>query len=176
MKSLFYIFSLIIFFGITACNSERDKITPAFDDYKFDRRVIEKLPLYDSLTAGVLEKINVFLDIIDTTESYQAFRYMPEANELDAFKKLPDTIKTDIDNHFAKIGKDFIYGFDVFKDSSIKIYIRVKTIDSTAITIEENLSYFPKGNSNKEREYPIKDTILNASWQYWTRFSKEGLF
>ncbi len=176
MKPLFYIFLLIMLFGNSACNSERDKIAPAFDNYKFDERVIEKLPLYDSLTAGILKEINLFLDIIDTTEPYQAFRYMPEANELEVFKKLPDTIKTGIDNHFAKIGKNFIYGFDVFKDSSIKIYIRVKTIDSSAITIEENLSCFPKGNSNKEREYPIKDTILNTHWQYWTRFSKEGIF
>ncbi len=176
MKPLFYTFLIIILLGITACNSKGDKIAPTLDAYKFDSRVIEKLPLYDSLTSGVLGKISFFLNSIDTNESYKAFRYMPESDELDAFKKLPDSVKTDIDKHFTNIGKNFIYGLDVFKDSIIKIYIRTTTIDSTEITIEENLSYFPKGNSNKEREYPIKDTILNAHWQYWTRFNKQGLF
>ena len=101
---------------------------------------------------------------------------MPLSNEADVFTKLPPEAATKIDQYFTKLGKDFIDGFDVFKDSTIKIYIRSSPSETSQVDIEENLSYYPNGSNILRREFPVKDTILNKHWQYWIRFNKRGLF
>ena len=99
-----------------------------------------------------------------------------KVQETEVFKRLPPKAGVDIDPYFTKPGKNFIYGFDVFKDSTIKIYIRSSTSDTAQLDIEENLSYYPAGSNMRRREFPVKDTILNKHWQYWARFSKQRLF
>ena len=101
---------------------------------------------------------------------------MPLSDQADVFKKLPQEVAPKIDHYFTKLGKDFIYGFDVFKDSTIKIYVRSSPLEKSQVDIEENLSYYPMRSNIRPREFPIKDTMLNEHWQYWSRFSKRGLF
>lgn len=167
--------SLLLLLFTTGCKTKSDSIIPAFNDYKFDTRVIEKLPLYDSLAAAISGKIQLFHKHIDADASYQAFRYMPASTEDEVFKILPPDIGIDMDQYFNKLGKDFIIAFDVFKDSSIKIYIRRST-SKAEVDMMENLSYFPGNAKIHRRDYPIKDTVLNPHWLYWVRFDKGGLF
>ncbi len=181
MVYFFRLFSKCFFaIGLTyaagSCKAKGDLMMPAYNNYKFDAKVIEKLPLYDSLANAIFAKIPVFRNNIDSNEAYQAFRFMPASNEKAVFKKLPAEAGTEIDRYIAQLGKDFFYGFDIFKDSSIKIYVRHQTVQKTKVEIEENLSYYPVGKKMKEREYPIKDTVLDKHWQYWTRFDAPGLF
>ena len=170
------LFLLLFIYAAAGCSSKADKIIPAYTNYTFDPKVIEKLPVYDSLALAILEKMNVFQKNINKDDSYQAFRYMPASNEREVFKKLPGEVGGHIDQYINQLGKDFIYGFDIFKDSTIKIYIRRKTIATSKVEIEENLSYYPVAVNIKHRDYPDKDTILNMHWQYWTRFDTPGLF
>ena len=169
--------SLLLFLYLTTgCHLDSEKISPDYNNYKFDPLVIEKLPAYDSLVSAILEKFPFFQKHINEKDSYRAYKYMPLSNEDDVFKKLPQGIGTKIDQCFTKLGKDFICGFDVFKDSTIKIYIRNVPSETSQIDIEENLSYYPGGSNIRRREFPIKDTILNKHWQYLIRFNKRGLF
>ena len=169
--------SLLLFLYLTTgCHLDSEKISPDYNNYKFDPLVIEKLPAYDSLVSAILEKFPFFQKHINEKDSYRAYKYMPLSNEDDVFKKLPQGIGTKIDPCFTKLGKDFIYGFDVFKDSSIKIYVRKRFSEKSQIDIGENLSYYPAGNNIRRKELPDKDTILNKNWQYWTRFHKRSLF
>lgn len=170
---LLLIILLSVFCG---CTPKSNKIIPAYTSYKFDNKVIEKLPAYDSLAAAILKEIQLFQVNVIEGDDYYAFRYMPTSDDPDVHKKLPDQIETNFSQYLSNIGNDFIYGFDVFKDSSIKIYIRKRTINSTKVEIEENLSYYPAGNSKKQRAYPVKDTVLNKHWQYWTRFDTPDFF
>ena len=167
---------LFILLAVIGCNSGDDHVLHTYNTYKFDQKVIDKLPVYDSLVHAILEKINIFKSSIDGNDAYQAFRYMPASIEPEVFKRLPQEIGPGIDGYFAELGKDFIYGFDVFKDSTIKIYVRSQTITNGSVIIEENLSYYPAGSNQRQREYPVKDTILSKHWQYWARISKESLF
>lgn len=161
---------------LVGCNSDKDKTSVIYNAYKFDQKVIEKLPIYDSLAIEISEKYQLFQNSIDKNDGYQAFRYMPNSYETEVFKRLPQNVGNNIDRYFNALGQDFIYGFDLFKDSTIKIYIRTYPSEKTLINIEENLSYFPKGLQIRRREFPVKDTILNTHWQYWARFNKQGLF
>jgi hypothetical protein len=169
--------SLLVFlFAAASCHTKSDDIIPAFNNFKFDAQVIEKLPLYDSLASAIEGKIHSFHTHIDDNASYHAFRYMPDSKDAEVFKTLPPDIGINVDQYFTKISKDLIIAFDVFKDSSIKIYIRRSRLEKTEVDITENLSYNPVANKLRRRDYPIKDTILNPHWLYWVRFDKDGLF
>jgi hypothetical protein len=165
---------LLVLFVAAGCKTENEALT-AYKNYTFDTAVINKLPLYDSLASAILKKIQLIHAHINDNDAYHAFRYMPASSEAEVFKKLPPELGTDIDRYFNKPGKDFIYAFDVFKDSTIKIYVRSRTLE-TKVDMEENLSYYPVGKNIRKREYPVKDTILNTHWQYWVRFDNPGFF
>jgi hypothetical protein len=157
------------------CDSGPDNTKPVYDAYRFDQKVIEQLPVYDSLAVAILKKLPLFY-ILNGNDSNQAFRYSPASTESEVFKRLPTEAGTDIDRHFTQLGTNFIQGFDVFHDSTIKIYIRTLPRDSSKVNIDEHLSYYPDGTKMKQREFPFKDTILNNRWQYWARFSKPEFF
>ena len=169
--------SLLLFlYPATGCHSDPGKVSPDYHNYKFDPQVIEKLPVYDSIVSAILEKFPLFQKQINEKDSYRAYKYMPLSNQVDVFTKLPQEAATKIEQYFTKLGKDFIYGFDVFKDSTIKIYIRSSPSETSQVDIEDNLSYYPSGINIRRRDFPDKDTILNKHWQYWIRFNKRGLF
>lgn len=167
---------ILLLFTAAGCRTKSEDIIPAFNNFKFDAKVIEKLPVYDSLASAISAKISLFHKNIQADDAYHAFRYMPASNEVEVFKTLPAEIGIDINGYFTKLGKDFIYAFDVFKDSTIKIYIRNYSLEKTKVDISENLSYFPVARPIGRRDYPVKDTVLNGHWQYWVRFDKDGLF
>jgi hypothetical protein len=158
------------------CQSGSEEVSAEFKRYTFDPKVIEKLPVYDSLVSAILEKSLFFQQHINEKDSYRAYRYLPLSAQTDVFRKLPPEVAPKIDLLFTKLGKDFIYGFDFFKDSTIKIYIRKRLSEKSLADIEENLSYYPVRTNMRRREFPGKDTILNVHWQYWFRFNKRGIF
>ena len=166
---------LLVLYAIEGCHPDVKKNSPLYNQYKFDTNVIDKLPMYDSLVASILENSSFFQQSINEKDSYHSFRYMPVSNESGVFKKLPPEVARAIDQCFAKLGKRFIYGFDVFKDSTIKIYIRRSRSDTFKVDILENLSYFPSGSHIPKRDFPVKDTLLNKHWQYWIGFYRSRL-
>ena len=167
---------LLLLCTAAGCKSEKEEISNDYNNYKFDPKVIEKLPVYDSLVSAILENFPLFQKHINDEDSYRAYKYMPSSDDIEVFKKLPQETTPKIDQYFTRLGKDFIYGFDVFKDSTIKIYVRKRCSEKSQIDIGENLSYYPAGTNMRRRELPDKDTILNKHWQYWTRFHKRSLF
>lgn len=167
---------LMFLYTAAGCGSGSNKILSLYNNYPFDTAVIEKLPVYDSLAAAISEKLPVLLKAIDTNEAYQAFRYMPASFETGVFAQLPPEAGTKIGQYCTALGANFFAGFDLFKDSTIKIYIRRLPVDTAMLDIEENLSYYPAGENIRTREFPVKDTVLNQNWQYWIRFNERGLF
>jgi hypothetical protein len=165
---------LLLLFAAAGCKTENKALT-AYNNYTFDTTVINKLPLYDSLASAILEKMPLIHQHIHDDDAYHAFRYMPASGEAEVFKKLPAELGTDIDRYFSRLGTDLIFAFDVFKDSTIKMYVRSRTLE-TKVDMQENLSYYPTGKKIRQREYPDKDTILSTHWQYWARFNNPGLF
>jgi hypothetical protein len=167
---------LLFLYLLAGCSSGKNKTLSVYNTYPFDTTVINKLPLYDSLAAAITAKLPALLNLLDTSEAYQAFRYMPAAYETGVFNQLPPEAGTTIGQYFTALGKQHIFAFDLFKDSTIKIYIRRLSSDTALLDIEENLSFYPAGKTIRPREYPVKDTLLNTHWQYWIRFNEPGLF
>src|SRR6185503_13261200 len=166
---------LLLLYLASGCHDSKD-VSAVYKSYTFDPKVIEKLPEYDSMAAAILEKFSFFQPDMKENESYRAYRYMPLSNQSDIFKTLPPQAAPVINPYFTKLGKDFIYGFDLFKDSTIKIYVRSSRSDKPKVDIEENLSYYPMRSSIRRREFPDKDTILNDHWQYWSRVKEHTVF
>jgi hypothetical protein len=79
--------------------------------------------------------------------------------------------------YITQLGPNFFYGFDLYKDSTMKFYVRDTLLKSYHLEMYERLSFFPAGtDSIKKRDFPSRDTILNRNWQYWIRFDEGGLF
>ena len=168
--------SLLFFlFAVTGCEGHERDIKAEFDNNTFDQQVIAKLPAYDSLVATIIANFPAFKKYIRDEDSYRSFRYMPTSEEPDIFIKIPPAAAPYIDPLYNQLGKDLIYGFEIFKDSSIKINVRTRFLSKSKVEIGEYLSYFPAGNF-RNREFPEKDTILNKNWQYWMRFGTRGVF
>lgn len=169
-------FLVLFLFAVAGCSAGEEDVNNELNNYKFDQQVIANLPLYDSLVAAIIENFPSFQKYIRDEDSYRSFRYMPfSTDDPDVFIKLPPAAAPKIDPYYTRLGKDFIHGFDIFKDSSIKIYVRTRFSTKSEVDIRENLSYYPAGNF-WNREFPEKDTMLNKNWQYWVRFDKRGLF
>lgn len=167
---------LIFLHLLTGCHHlDSEEVSADNKSYKFDPKVIEKLPVYDSLAHTILENFSIFHQNINEKDSYRAYRYIPLSDDADVSRKLPEEA-AEIDQFFIELGKDFIYGFDVFKDSTIKIYVRNGLTEKSQVEIEENLSYYPASGNIRRRDFPDKDTILNDHWQYWARFNKRSIF
>lgn len=175
LAEILKLYSILFFFFSISCHIDSHEVSNVSSKYKFDQQVIEKIPLYDSLASAILEKHSFFEQQINQKDSYRAYKYIPSSDEPDVFKKLPPEIAPKIDKFFNRLGRDFIDGFDVFKDSTIKIRIRYRLSENSPVDIEENLSYFPTTIKIQHKEMPVRDTILNTHWQYWVRFNKQGL-
>ena len=170
------IFIILYLFVATGCSSDSKKTTAIYNNYKFDKQVIENLPVYDSLVHAILENYPSLQQYINEEESYRAYRYMALSNSNDLFKKLPRDGAVKVSKYLTQLGKNFIYGFDLFKDSTIKIYIRSSFSEKDQSEIKECLSYYPPGSNIRRREFSVKDTMLNKNWQYWISFDKPSLF
>jgi len=169
-------FSLLIFlFTVAGCDIEEKEVNEEFSNYKFDQQVIDRLPLYDSLAVAIIGNFPSFAKFIKDGDSYRSFRYIPDSQDPDVFIKLPPAAAPKVTPYYNRIGKDFIYGFDIFKDSSIKFHVRTRRSPESKVDIAEHLSYYSGGNI-RDRIFPEKDTTLNKNWQYWTSFGKRGLF
>lgn len=172
LKSL----SLALFlFTVAGCDTGEKAVKEEYNNYRFDQRVIDQLPLYDSLVSAIVANFPAFERFIKDGDSYRSFRYMPASEDHDVFIKLPPAAAPNITPYYNRIEKDLIYGFDVFKDSSIKIHVRARYSPKSEVDIFELLSYYPGGNI-RNRVFPEKDTALNNNWQYWAWFNKRGLF
>lgn len=175
-RKFLIVFSMVIFlFTVAGCDTGEKAVREEYNNYKFDQQVIDKLPLYDSLVSSIIGNFPEFAKFIKDKDSYRSFRYIPASEDPDVFIKLPPAAEPKITPYYNRIGKEFISGFDVFKDSSIKIHVRKRLSQETEVDIVENLSYYSGGNI-RERIFPEKDTALNKNWQYWAWFGKRGLF
>jgi len=168
--------SLVLFlFAVAGCSAGEKEVKAAFDNYTFDQQVIDKLPLYDSLVSAIIQNFPSFGKFIRNDDEHRSFLYVPASEYPDVFIKLPPAAAPLVGPHFSRPGKDFIYGFEIFRDSSIRILVRTRLSEKTKVEILESLSYYPARNIRR-REFPEKDTILNTNWQYRARFGNRDPF
>ncbi|MEO6667916.1 MAG: hypothetical protein ABIN36_00485 [Ferruginibacter sp.] len=167
---------LFLLFLLGNCGPGPKEKISIYHIYKFDKQVIDKLPVYDSLVVAILENAPSLHSNMKEKDSYRSYRYMLYSDSTELFKKLTAEQAGKINRYFMQLGKNFFYGFDLFKDSSIKIYIRSSISEKDQVEIKENLSYYPPGTKMSRREFPAKDTILNKNWQYWIAFDERELF
>jgi hypothetical protein len=166
------IFALIIIFLAAGCDSK--EVKQQYQDHPFDQRVIEKLPIYDSLCAVLIRNFPFYQkEILENN----AFKLVFTRDSSGIYKQLPKEASLKINQYYRQLGTDFIYRLDIYKDSSIRISIRDTFIEKSKINIGERLSFFPDSTGIRKREFPTKDTILNHQWQYWISFNEEiGFF
>lgn len=176
MVSKIYIVVFVLLVNLLlGCDPNEKHVTTAYNNYQFDKQVIDRLKDYDSLAIAIEAKISMFQKDIGEDGSYRAYRYSPTNKDQEHTNKLPAGADT-VAYFFNKIGANFIEGFDVFKDSTIKMSIRSTSSTTLPIIIDEALSYYPSTDSISRRAFPIRDTVLNKRWLYWARVREMGYF
>ena len=83
---------LLFLYLAIGCHLDSEEVSADYKSYKFDPKVIEKLPIYDSLASAILEKFTFFQQYINENDSYRAYKYMPLSEQTDVFKKLPHEV------------------------------------------------------------------------------------
>lgn len=160
--------AIIFLLFITGCRPK--DFTPVYHEYKFDKAVIDKLSVYDSLINVLLE---YYPSIQQHTKDEPSYRFIPSSFSFDLYEKLPKEGAKKVEHYFFLLGNHFIYGFEIFKDSTIKIYVRDSPVKNYHLNIRERLSFYPDTGKIRERKFPEKDTLLNKNWQYWVLFDQE---
>ena len=158
------ILTILLLYG---CKSKYSKYD--FKNHKFDVQVIERLPLFDSL-GWVL--VQYYPSIEQHFKNGMRFQYITAHDGNDLYKAYPKEGADKIKGLLNNIGGQYIYGFEVFKDTTMKFLISDTYIQEYNIDISERLSFFPNTDSIKHKEPPTKDTILNKHWQYWIQFDE----
>lgn len=165
------IFLLMVLLG---CQGQQQKWKALYQNHPFDKTVAGKLNQYDSLVTIILQNHPTFIPARNQRASY---RFQPGEEDAYYTHPIPDSLKQQIRFWFDKIGADYIAAFDTYQDSTVRLHIRRKWAEHTAVEIQEFLSYYPIDTMPKKiRTFPEKDTMLNKHWQYWIRFSKGDFF
>lgn len=159
---------IIILLVLTACSSN-DK-TYDTQRHPFDTIVINRIPVYDSLGQLIMKNFASLSSSIE--EHYFYYTHTTDTSVL--LENFPPGDARRIHHYMNQIGEDNIYRFDVFKDSSIKFYIRDNYLDEYRLNIRERLSYIPGAGNIQPRQPPVKDTIIGRNWQYWISFEEKG--
>jgi len=89
------------------------------------------------------------------------------------YKILPQEPGTKVKQWFKQLGDSLIFGFTLYKDSSVKIFVRDTYLDAYKLNVRERLSFNPKGATIKNREFKTRDTLLNKNWEYWIWFDDQ---
>ncbi|HVG13931.1 MAG TPA: hypothetical protein VM935_03185 [Chitinophagaceae bacterium] len=162
---------LLLLILVVRCRA-KDK---AYDykSYPFDREVIARFPLYDSLSRVLLAN---FAALKEEIHEHSSFDYGRSRGANLVNPKLPSEAAKQINRLMEQLGEKFLVEFSVYKDSTIKYSVRDTNLEGYDITVRERLSYFPRGGTIQRKEPPNKDTILNRNWQYWIRFDERDLF
>jgi hypothetical protein len=164
------IFALLLLCFVVGCGTKDHPYD--YQHYGFDKQVIGKLPLYDSLVSLLIKNYPL---IYQHTKG-PFYRFIPSEDGTRLYKELPQEDAVKVKDYFTQIGDSLITGFDFYRDSTIKIFVRDIYVQSDHLNIEERLSFYPNEAGIKRKEYPIKDTIINTHWQYWISFDKEAFF
>ena len=167
---------IVLSLCLPACKEDKKELENVYNNFRFDNTIINKLPLYDSLVAAIQQQQSILRAYSSNSGGTNGFRYMPLSTDSDVYKQLPPEVEQSIGAAYKGIGDAHIAGFDLFPDSSIRIYIRRTKIKDKSINIDENLSFLPGIKKMRERTYPEKDTSINNRWQYWARVNDEGIF
>ena len=147
----------------------RPKSTYDFANHKFDQKVIDKIPIYDSLAKLLIQN---FPSIQEYFKQNPSYHYEPYWDSVDLYKRFPQESAAHIDKVYHLLGDNFIYAFEVFRDSSVRFSIRDSYNKEHQLTIREYLSYYPNGATSKKRDFLFKDTIVNKNWLYWVLFDE----
>jgi hypothetical protein len=146
-------------------------------NHRFDKVVINRISLYDTLRQTILQNYNEFP--WDNTKTNLIYVYNFDTSNQrsgDNHFDIPRKIRPHFVQLFNKIGQDNIVGFIIEKDSSLEILVRNTFIDKYYLDVRERLSWYPQTNKIEKFEFPIKDTLLTEKWQYQIWYDKRSEF
>jgi hypothetical protein len=167
---------LFLSFFFLSCKNSND-FKRDFEAHKFDEKVIQNLPQYDTLRQIILAS----LDSFKLSNSQNDFTYIynfdtsteTSGNSNTALPKIiyPQTVQ-----FFERVGRDNLFGFIVSKDSTVGFLIRNTHLTKYFLDVRDRLYWYPSTRKIPKTEFPIKDTMLGERWQYQIWYDKRAEF
>lgn len=169
---IIFIFTL----ALLSCDNEKD-FKSDFEKHKFDQTVIDNLPRYDTLRKIVLDNYDSF-NLNDTNYRFTYFYNFDSLVQISGYSNydVPQKIYQTTVELFNEIGKEYIFGFTISKDSLFEIFVRNTHLTNYYLDVRERLYWYPRVNKIYKPEYPIKDTLLTDKWQYQIWYDKKSEF
>ena len=167
---------LILSMSFLCCHNSKD-FSQELRLHKFDQRVINSLPLYDSLRSIIIANYDSFR-LSDGKNSFSYLYTFDTLHTDSAYnnKDLPPTVYSKTVQLFGKIGSDNIFGFTLSKDSTIEFLIRNTHLSEYFLDVRERLSWYNNSGRIQSSSFPLKDTILGDNWQYLIWYDKRSKF
>ena len=164
--------ALILMASLVA-GCDPDKVNYDSSGHRFDNQVIGKLPVYDSLTRLLTGYFPLFQKELNGENSY---RFTRKSDSSMLRKTLSEEGTDSVMSYFNLLGENYIYGFQIYRDTSLKIIVKDTYLKEHSLYVTEQLSFYPSGGKMRKREAPNKDTVLNRHWQYWISFEEQDGF
>jgi hypothetical protein len=167
---------LLFLSTILGCKNSKDYKND-FEKHKFDATVINNLPLYDKLRQIVLNSFDSFY-LSNTKNDFTYIYNFDTSTEISGRSNsdVPETIYPKTIQLFKRIGKENIFGFTIYKDSTFEILIRNTHLTQYFLDVRERIYWYPNTNKIGKTKFPVKDTLLTDKWQYQIWFDKRAEF
>lgn len=177
MKTLTYLLLFLSFLGCGNLNDSKKDFKIDLGKHRFDYTVIDNLPRYDALRQIILNNYDSFY--LNSTENYLTYFYEDKTPvQIRGYSNydLPEIIYPETVLLFQRIGKKNIFGFTIYRDSTLEILIRNTHLSQYFLDVRERLRWYPNTNKIKTTEFPFKDTLLTDKWQYKIWYDKRSEF
>lgn len=170
MKLAFLLFTFFLF----SCRNSKD-FKSDFEAHNFDDKVIQNLPQYDTLRQIIFKRFDSFR--LSNSKTYFTYIYnFDTATHISGYSNtaIPKAIYSQTIQLFERIGRDNLFGFTIYKDSTVEFLIRNTHLKKYYLDFRERLYWYPKTINISTTKFPIKDTILNERWQYMIWYDKRA--
>lgn len=170
-KMKLIIFVVLLLITIASCTEKKD-FKSTFEAQKFDKEVMKRIELYDTLRLYLTKNINQIFKKPGLVEPQTANYNYCKCNIVATGMQIPDTIINGIKPILKRIGYNYLFNVEIESDSTFTVYIRNNYISDFNLDVRERLIWRKNPNQLIIDKLTIKHTIINHYWDYMIWYDK----
>jgi hypothetical protein len=155
---------------LLSCSNEKP-FEQSFKAQKFDKEVIKRIELYDTLRLYLTHNINHIFKTPGQVEPQTAYYYYKD-NIVANGMQIPDSIINVIKPVLSQIGYDYIFNVEIASDSTFTAYIRNQYISDFDLDVRERLIWRKNLDQLLIDKLIVKHKIINHNWDYRIWYDK----
>lgn len=162
---------ILSIFTLISCSNKKP-FEERFKTQKFDKEVIKRIKLYDTLRLYLTHHMKQIFKTPAPVEIQTAnFNYC-DCNIVSKGKQIPDTIINAISPILKQIGYNYLFKIEIDSDSTFTAYVKNKYLPDFNLDVRERLIWRKDPNQIIIDKYKVKHTIINTNWDYMIWYDK----